>query len=243
MAGGDKLGPHPDHGHENEHSRDPQSGVPRAIVFGVSDGLVSNLALVMGVAGGSGDPSVIVLAGVAGLLAGAFSMGAGEYVSMRTQREMLESELALEREHIQKYPEEEQAHLAELLAANGLEPEDAQRVAAQVHRRLEPAVDFHALFELGIHPGSLGLPQSAALWSFFSFAAGASVPLLPWLLTENALVPTLVVSGLALLTVGAVATRLTHRKPWYGAGRQLIVGALATAVTFLVGTLVGVSAS
>ena len=234
------MGPHPTHVHENEHSQDPQSGVLRASVFGISDGLVSNLALVMGVAAGSGDTSVIILAGVAGLFAGAFSMGAGEYVSMRTQREMLEHELALEREHIQKYPEEEQAHLAELLAANGLEPEEARRVAAQVHRHLDPAVDFHALFELGIHPGSLGLPRTAALWSSCSFAVGASVPLLPWFLTANALIPTLVVSALALLTVGAAATALTHRKPWYGAGRQLIVGALATAVTFLVGTLVAV---
>ena len=237
------MDPHPNHLHENEHAQDPQSGVLRASVFGISDGLVSNLALVMGVAGGSGDPSVVVLAGVAGLLAGAFSMGAGEYVSMRTQRELLEHELALEREHIQKYPEEEQAHLAELLASNGLEPEDARRVAAQVHRNLDPAVDFHALFELGIHPRSLGLPRSAALWSSLSFAVGASVPLLPWLLTANALVPTLVVSTLALLAVGAAATRLTHQKSWYGAGRQLIIGAVATAVTFLVGTLVGISAS
>jgi VIT1/CCC1 family predicted Fe2+/Mn2+ transporter len=197
----------------------------------------------MGVAGGSGDPSVIVLAGTAGLLAGAFSMSAGEYVSMQTQREMLEHELAVEREHIQRYPEEEQAHLALLLAENGLDAEDARRVAAQVHRRLDPAVDFHALFELGIHPRSLGSPRAAALWSFLSFAVGASVPLLPWLLTPDALVPTLVVSALALLGVGGAATRLTHQKPWYGAGRQLGIGALSAAVTFVVGTLVGVAAS
>ena len=95
--------------------------------------------------------------------------------------------LAIEREHIQRYPEEEQAHLAVLLAENGLDPEDAERVAAQVHRRLTSAVGFHALFELGIHPGSLGLPRSAALWSFVSFAVGAIVPLLPWLLVEDAL--------------------------------------------------------
>jgi VIT1/CCC1 family predicted Fe2+/Mn2+ transporter len=196
----------------------------------------------MGVAGGSNDASLIVLAGVAGLLAGAFSMGAGEYISMQTQREMLERELAVEREHIQKYPEEEQTHLAEMLEANGLDPEDAQRVAAQVHRRLDPAVDFHALFELGIHPGSLGLPRAAALGSFVSFAVGASVPLLPWLVTSNGLLPMLVVSALALLAVGAAATRLTHRKLWYGAGRQLLVGAVSAGVTFVVGTLIGLAA-
>ena len=237
------MSPQPDHAHENEHAQDPQSGILRASIFGVSDGLVSNLALVMGVAGGSGDPAVVVLAGVAGLLAGAFSMGAGEYISMQTQREMLEHELAVEREHIRKYPEEEQAHLAQLLAENGLEPEDARRVAAQVHRQLDPAVDFHAVFELGIHPGSLGAPRAAALWSFSSFVVGASVPLAPWLLTADAFLPTLVVSALALVGVGGAATRLTHQKLWYGAGRQLVVGALSAAVTFAVGTLVGVVAS
>lgn len=231
-----------EHAHENEHSQDPQSGILRASVFGASDGLVSNLALVMGVAGGSGEPSVVVLAGVAGLLAGSFSMAAGEYISMQTQREMLEHELAVERAHIEDFPEEEEAHLAELLAENGLEPSDARRVAAQVHRQIDPAVDFHALFELGIHPGSLGSPQAAALWSFVSFAAGAAIPLLPWLVIQDALVPTLAVSSLALVAVGAAATRVTLQRPWYGAARQLVIGALAAGVTFVVGILVGVAA-
>ena len=234
--------PRGEHAHENEHAQDPQSGVLRASVFGASDGLVSNLALVMGVAGGSNDPSLVILAGIAGLLAGAFSMGAGEYVSMQTQRELLEHELEVEREHIQNYPEEEQSHLAELLSANGLEPEDAERVAAQIHRRIEPALGFHALFELGIHPGSLGSPRAAACWSFVSFALGASVPLFPWLLSPDALLATLGVSALALLAIGTAAAVLTHQRPWYGAGRQLLVGALAAAVTFAVGSLVGVSA-
>jgi VIT1/CCC1 family predicted Fe2+/Mn2+ transporter len=231
------------HSHENEHADDPQSGVFRASVFGVSDGLVSNLALVMGVAGGSGDPSVVVLAGVAGLLAGSFSMAAGEYISMQTQKEMLEHELALERRHIERFPAEEEAHLAELLAENGLDQHDAERVAAQVHRRLEPAVDFHALFELGIHPNSMGAPKGAALWSFASFALGASVPLVPWLLTDNALPPTIALSALALLLVGAAATRRTGQQPWYGATRQLIVGAVSAAITFAVGILIGVAAT
>lgn len=235
------MSPHADHSHENEHAQDPQSGILRASVFGVSDGLVSNLALVMGVAGGSGDSSVVILAGVAGLFAGAFSMAAGEYISMQTQREMLERELAVEREHILKYPAEEEAHLAELLAENGLQPDDAARVAAQVHLRLERAVDFHALIELGIHPGSLGAPGAASLWSFVSFAVGAIIPLVPWFLMGDAIGTTLVASALALLAVGAAATRLTHQKPWYGAGRQLAVGALSAAVTFAVGALVGVS--
>jgi VIT1/CCC1 family predicted Fe2+/Mn2+ transporter len=227
--------------HEQEHAEDPQSGTLRASVFGVSDGLVSNLALVMGVAGGSGDSSVVVLAGVAGLLAGAFSMAAGEYISMQTQRELLEHELALERRHIENYPDEEQAHLADLLAANGLDLETARRVAHQVHRRIEPAVDFHAMLELGIHKGSLGSPRAASLSSFIAFSVGALVPLLPWLVSETALVPTVVLSGIALLAVGAAVTRLTHQRPWFGALRQLGVGMLSAAVTYGVGLLVGVS--
>ncbi len=237
----EEPGGHPpsEHSYEAEHAKDPQSGILRASVFGVSDGLVSNLALVMGVHGGGGTPEIILLAGIAGLMAGAFSMGAGEYISMRTQREVLERELALEREHILRYPAEEEAHLAELLKENGLDEADARRLAAQIHRRVEPAVGFHALFELGIHPKSLGAPRGAALSSFASFAAGASLPLLPWLVTDHGLVPSLLLSTVGLLGIGAAATRLTDRKAWYGASRQLLVGALSAAITYGVGMLVG----
>jgi VIT1/CCC1 family predicted Fe2+/Mn2+ transporter len=230
---GEELQPY-----EDEHIEDPQSGVVRASVFGVSDGLVSNLAIVTGVAGGGGEPGTIIVAGVAGLLAGAFSMAAGEYVSMQTQRELLERELALEREHILKYPVEEEAHLARLLADNGLDPDDARRIASQVHRAVDPAVDFHALFELGFHPKFLGEPKSAALWSLVSFAVGASVPMVPWFVASEALAPSLALSAAALLVVGAVATRLTHRSIWYGAARQLLIGALTAGVTFAVGVLI-----
>ena len=225
------------HPYEDEHVEDPQSGVLRASVFGASDGLVSNLALVAGVAGGSGDPEVIVLAGVAGLLAGAFSMAAGEYISMQTQRELLERELALEREHILKYPAEEEAHLADLLARQGLDADDARRIAGRIHQSIDPAVDFHALFELGFHPKFLGEPRSAALWSFASFGLGASMPVLPWLITPNALIPSLALSAVALLGVGALATRLTRRAAWFGALRQLGIGALSAAATYAAGVL------
>ncbi len=228
----------PAHTHESEHARDPRSGVLRAAVFGAPDGLVSNLALVMGVAGGSGDASVVVLAGVAGLLAGAFSMAAGEYISMQTQREMLERELEVERKHIEDHPEAEQRHLAELLAENGIDEEDASRVAAQAHERTDRALEFHAQLELGIQPSSLGAPGAAALSSFGAFALGAAVPLLPWLVTRDALLATMLVSGLALLWVGAAATRFTQRSARYGAVRQLLVGALSAAVTFGVGSLI-----
>lgn len=227
-------------GYEAEHARDPQSGVLRASIFGASDGLVSNLGLVMGVAGANPDPSFVVLAGFAGLMAGAFSMAAGEYVSMQTQREMLKKELALEREHIENHPIEEEAHLSELLAEQGIAPAAARRMATEIHRKVGPAVDFHALLELGFHPNSLGEPSSAALWSFVSFAAGAAVPVVPWLLTTDGLLPSLVLSGFALLGVGGLATRLTGRSAWYGALRQLSIGAASASITYAIGLALGV---
>ena len=239
-AGDDSSAEQP---HLDEHARDPLSGVLRASIFGVSDGLVSNLALVAGVAGGSGDPDAVVLAGIAGLLAGAFSMAAGEYVSMQTQRELLERELELEREHILKYPVEEEAHLARMLAENGLDEAEAQRIAARVHLQIEPALDFHARFELGIHSRSLGAPGPAAWGSFASFTAGAAVPLVPWFFLESALLASALLSGAALLAVGAAATRLTRRRAWLGASRQLAFGAVAAGITFAVGWLVGVGVS
>ncbi len=231
-------GPTGEYSHENEHIADPQSGILRASVVGLSDGLVSNLALIMGVAGGSGDPEIIVLAGIAGLLAGAFSMAAGEYISMQTQREMLERELAIEKDHIERFPDEEEAHLAELLQSNGVEAPDAERIAAQIHREGGPALEFHAQLELGIHPGSLGAPTTAAAASLLAFAAGAAVPVVPWLLTPNALPATIISSAIALLAAGALATRFTHRGPGFGALRQLLVGAAAAAVTYGVGMLI-----
>lgn len=211
----------------------------RASVFGVSDGLVSNLALVMGVAGGSLEAQTVVLAGWAGLLAGACSMAAGEYVSMQTQREMLERELRIERDHIERFPRDEEEELAALLAESGLDAEDAQRMAAQIHRRQEHAIHFHAQLELGINPGGLGSPLRASLSSFVCFAGGALIPLLPWILVERALPTSIAVSAAALLAVGALATRVTHVRPWWGATRQLLVGAVSASVTYAVGVLIG----
>lgn len=225
--------------YENEHVSDPQSGVLRASVFGASDGLVSNIGLVMGIAGASQDSTVVVMAGVAGLLAGAFSMAAGEYVSMQTQREVLENELAVERAHIVDHPDEEEAHLSQLLAEQGIAPEEAKRMAAGIHRRVDDALDFHALFELGFHPGSLGEPGGAAAWSFGSFAVGAAIPVVPWLLTSEGIVPSLALSAVALLGVGGLATRLTGRSAWYGALRQLAIGAASAGITFALGSWLG----
>jgi VIT1/CCC1 family predicted Fe2+/Mn2+ transporter len=210
---------------ENDHADDKSSGVLRAGVFGASDGLVSNTALVMGVAGGTTDTQTIVLAGTAGLLAGAFSMAAGEYVSMRAQREVLERELKLEREHIESHPEEEAASLAHMLADAGLEFADAERMAEKIHENLDPATEFHARFELGIDPSDLGAPTQSAVASFLAFVLGAAVPLIPWIVVENALWPSVWLSALALLCVGAAVTRATRRNPVFGALRQLAFGA------------------
>lgn len=229
------------HAAEHEHRDDTGSGVLRAGVFGVSDGLVSNLALVMGVAGGSGDPDNVVIAGTAGLLAGAFSMAVGEYVSMVTQRESMERELQLEREHIEQYPEEEQRHLIELLQQSGLARESAAQVARSVHQRVERAAHFHALLELGIVPGQMGSPVGASLTSFLAFVLGAAVPLLPWLILPDALLASIVVSAIALLAVGGAVTVVTSRSPVSGAIRQLLFGGAAAAVTWVIGHFVGAS--
>jgi len=227
------------HAAEHEHRDDTGSGVLRAGVFGVSDGLVSNLALVMGVAGGSQDPGNVVLAGVAGLLAGAFSMAVGEYVSMVTQRESMERELQLERQHIEQYPEEEQRHLIELLKESGLGGEVAAQVARSVHQRVERAAHFHALLELGIVPDQLGSPVGASLVSFVAFVIGAAIPLIPWLILSEALLASIAVSAVALLVVGGAVTVVTNRGVVSGALRQLVFGGAAAAVTWAIGHLIG----
>jgi VIT1/CCC1 family predicted Fe2+/Mn2+ transporter len=224
---------------EHEHRADTASGILRASVFGVSDGLVSNMALVMGVAGGTQSTDAVVLAGAAGLLAGAFSMAAGEYVSMLTQRESMEQQLELEREHITHFPDEEEGHMVELLAESGLSRKMASEIARRIHENVDRAVDFHALHELGIVPRQLGSPVAAAAASFGSFVIGALVPLLPWLLAEQALVPSVIASCIALLIVGGAVTRITGRHVVLGAVRQLAFGAGAAAITYLLGHLIG----
>ena len=227
------------HTAETEHIENTGSGILRASVFGISDGLVSNLALVMGVAGGTHDAQAIVMAGSAGLLAGAFSMAVGEYISMQTQREAMEQQLQVEREHILRFPEEEEAHLKELLLQSGLAEEVARDMARRIHEDIDPAVDFHALLELGIVPSQMGSPVAAALSSFVSFVAGALIPLLPWIFSSRALVPSLAASTLALLLIGGLLTQITHRSPIGGALRQLLLGGAAAGVTYALGNIIG----
>lgn len=225
---------------EIHHShRDVTGGWLRPAVFGAMDGLVSNFALLAGVAAGSGDRDVIVLAGLAGLAAGAFSMAAGEYTSVASQSELAQAEIAVERAEIERRPGAEQAELAQLYVSRGLEPELAAEVARQLSRDPERALEVHAREELGVHPADLPSPALAAGSSFVSFAAGAFLPLLPYLLGADSLWPALVVALCGLFLCGALVARVTARPWWYSGLRQLLLGAAAAAVTYAVGRLVG----
>jgi vacuolar iron transporter family protein len=225
--------------------RGDASGALRAAIFGVNDGLVSNLALVMGVTGGTGDRRLILLAGVAGLLAGAFSMGAGEYISVASQRELFQRELALEAEEIEVMPDEEANELALIYRAKGVGREEAEAMAARIMRDRTTALDTMAREELGLNPDELGSPWGVATSSFVSFAAGAVVPVLPWLVASGAagLTASLAVSALALFLVGAGISLLTGRPLLQSGARQLLVGLAAAAATFGIGRILNVSVS
>ena len=220
-----------------------RSGTLRAAVFGVSDGLVSNLSLVMGFVGASADQQLVVLAGVAGLLAGAFSMAAGEWISMQSQRELFERQLQLEREELKVMPEQEEAELAGLYRRKGIPAADAARLAHHLMQDPEVALDTKAREELGLDPAQLGSPWGAAISSCISFAVGAFVPLLPFLLTSGTLAFAVAValSAVALFTVGAAVSLFTGRSAVFSGARQIAIGVLAAAVTFGVGHLIGVA--
>jgi len=231
--------------------RSGRSGTLRAVIFGVSDGLVSNLALVMGVAGAAnsaapaGDEKFIVLAGIAGLLAGAFSMAAGEYISMQSQRELFERQIALERAELEAMPEEEEAEMAALYRAKGFPPDEAKAIAARLFENPERALDTLIREELGLDPSELGSPVGAAGGSFVAFALGAVVPVIPYLLGSGsaAFVVSIVLSLVALFMVGAAVSLLTGRGFLFSGARQVLIGAAAAVVTFAVGSLIGVAAA
>ncbi|MEQ1930166.1 MAG: VIT1/CCC1 transporter family protein [Parvularculaceae bacterium] len=218
-------------------------GSLRAAVFGVNDGLVSNLSLVMGVAGATSADEVALVAGIAGLLAGAFSMAAGEYVSMRTQREMFEHQIAQEKQELDLYPEEEAEELALIYAARGVPMEEARAFALRLVADPKVALDALAREELGLNPADLGSAAGAALYSFVAFSLGAVVPLLPFLLGagQNALVLAGAFSGLALFGVGSTMSLFSGRSAIVGGLRMLLIGALAGAATFGIGRLFGVA--
>ncbi len=216
----------------------------RASVFGVNDGLVSNASLVLGVAGAGTQGIDVLLTGVAGLLAGALSMAAGEYVSVRSQREMYEYQIALEREEVAEYPEEEAEELALIYHARGVELEQAREVSRSLLARPEQALDVLAREELGLNPDDLGSPWGAATSSFLSFSIGAAVPLIPFiahLRGETALVGTAIITVVALFAVGMILSLFTGRSAWRSALRMVLIGGGAGLVSFLVGRAIGVA--
>ncbi|MCI0385062.1 VIT1/CCC1 transporter family protein [Streptomyces sp. CNQ085] len=232
----------PNSAHRDNHThRDVTGGWLRPAVFGAMDGLVSNLALMTGVAGGDVDRDVIIISGLAGLAAGAFSMAAGEYTSVASQRELVLAELDVERRELRRNPEDEQRELAELYVGRGVEPNLAAKVAEQLSRDPEQALEIHAREELGVDPGELPSPAVAALSSFVSFAVGALIPVLPYLLGAAALWPAVLVALLGLFLCGVLVSKITVRPWWYSGLRQLTLGGAAATVTYGLGTLFGVA--
>lgn len=227
-------------GHEHP---DVTGGWLRPAVFGAMDGLVSNFALIAGVVGGTqGDhSSTVVLAGLAGLAAGAFSMAAGEYTSVASQAEYTQAEIEVERREIAANPKAEQAELARMYVERGFDKALAEAVSEQIHADPELAVAVHSREEFGVDPEHLPKPLLAAVSSFVSFAVGAALPLLPYLLGASTLLPALVISLVALFGCGALVTRVTTRSWWFGGIRQTVLGGAAAGITYLIGDAVGAS--
>lgn len=215
----------------------------RAAVFGVNDGLVSNTSLILGVAGASQDHMFILLSGIAGLLAGAFSMAAGEYISVRSQREMYEHQIDLEKKELEEYPEEEAQELALIYEAKGLPYEDAKKMADKLISNPNRALDTLAKEELGLNIDELGSPLGAALSSFTAFSGGAIIPLLPFLIWKgsSSLSITIMASAVSLFGIGAVLSLFTGRRGIYSGLRMLLIGTLAGAATYLIGKFLGVT--
>ena len=220
-------------------------GTLRASIFGVSDGLVSNTALIMGFAGAQAEGQFVLLAGVAGLLAGSFSMAAGEYVSMRAQIELFERQIELERDELETMPEEEERELVLIYQAKGLPKEEAESMAARLMQNPEVALDTLVREELGLDPSALGSPWGASIGSFFAFAVGALIPVIPFFFGADASAPFVVaaaaLSAIALFAVGASLSLFTGRSALLSGVRQLGLGATAAALTFGIGSIIGVS--
>lgn len=237
LRSGDRAGPPPSP-HESR-----ATGVLRPVVFGGNDGLVSNLALVMGVAGATSTGSVIILAGVAGLLAGAFSMAVGEYISVQSQRELLDHQLAFQREQLRDVPDQERAILAGLYRDRGFTEQEASHFVDRVFADPEHAARLLIFEEVGLDARSIGAPVAAAVSSFLAFTLGAVIPLVPYLVLAEGLAfgVSLLVSLAALFLLGLGISRLTGRSPLRTGVRQLLLGGVAALVTFGVGSLIGIN--
>ena len=211
----------------------------RPAVFGAMDGLVTNVSLIAGVSGGNASSQAIVLTGLAGLAAGAFSMAAGEYVSVSSQNELIHAEVDKERLELERNPAFEQAELAGMLRARGVSAATARQAAAEISAQPDKALAVHALEELGVDPGDLPSPFVAAGASLASFAVGALIPLIPYLAGLHLLALALTLAAVAAVAGGGTVARLTDRPFWRGALRQLVLGAVAAGITYLIGIGIG----
>ncbi|MGD1033445.1 MAG: VIT1/CCC1 transporter family protein [Candidatus Dormibacteria bacterium] len=224
-----------------EHHRNIQGGTARAAVFGVSDGLLTNVSLILGVAGASPTSGLVRLAGVAGLVAGAISMAAGEYISMTAQSELIHRELAVEREELRRNPEFERRELVAVYMGRGVPQAIAEQVVDALMQDPEVALEVHSREELGIDPTRTGSPLGAALSSFVSFAVGALIPLIPWFFSTGwgAVLVSIALGAVAALAIGAAIGYFSERSIFRAAARQLLITAVAAAITFGIGRLVG----
>ena len=219
--------------------RDVSGGWLRPTVFGAVDGLVTNASLIAGVGGGGVSPHAVVLTGVAALVAGAFSMGTGEYISVTNQNELVQAEVALERKMHAQFPAAEQAELAEYFQGYGADRETAARMAAAVSQDPGTALRIHTREELGVDPAELPSPVLAGAASLVAFSLGALIPLLPYLFGLHTLAAALGITAVALLAGGMIVGRLTGRPVVRSGLRQLALGGVAVAITFIVGSLIG----
>jgi VIT1/CCC1 family predicted Fe2+/Mn2+ transporter len=226
--------------------RSVAGGLPRAAVFGVNDGLVSNVSLILGFAGGGAGASVVRLAGIAGAVAGAISMAAGEWVSISAQNELIHRELEVERRELERHPMAETVELAGMYESHGMAPEQARRAAAEVMRQPDEALVVHAREELGVDPEGLASPWQAAALSLVCFLLGALAPVTPWLGSATGTAPTLLSIAIGVLVagvVGALIAGFAERPMIRSIARQVLIVLGACAVTYGVGQLVGVSVS
>jgi len=224
------------HGHQH---RDVSGGWLRPAVFGAMDGLVTNVSLIAGVGGGGGSQHAIVLTGLAGLAAGAFSMAAGEFVSVSSQNELVAAEVRKERHELEHNSESERLELAETFRMRGVDADLADKVATQLSAHPDSALDLHVREELGVDPGELPSPYTAAGASLVTFAIGALIPLIPYLAGFDSLGVALGLAAVAAFAGGGVVATLTDRPFLRGAVRQLLLGVLAAGLTYLIGRLVG----
>jgi VIT1/CCC1 family predicted Fe2+/Mn2+ transporter len=214
----------------------------RAAIFGVSDGLVANTSLILGVSGALSDPGTVLITGAAGLLSGALSMAAGEYVSMRSQRELFEAQIARQKEQLARHPQQEMDDLARIYHRRGLPLDTACKISKALSADLRSALETHAREELGLNPQDLGSPVGAAIASFISFAIGAAVPLLPFVFGGAHAVPAcMLLAAIGLFVVGAISGRVTGQALLRGGLRLLVVGGGAGMIAYGIGRLFGVA--